>query len=195
MSWGISMEKTKRNKKLNLKKKEIVLYVIAAIIVVCILPFAIISRVRAQEIGSRLGEEAGYSAGKFAGSFEAFSDYDKAYEEGKAEGLSANDITANVANSIEKLEKLEVLVASVKLTDTHSIGDDYKALYILKGDAIFTVDLSKAEIKKNDDAFYIQIPHPQVELIINQNEIEKIAKYQKYSFSGKAEKWQVLQRR
>lgn len=185
------MEKTKRNKKLNIKKKEIVLYVIAAIIVVCILPFAIISRVRAQKIGSRLGEEAGYSAGKFAGSFEAFSDYDKAYEEGKAEGLSANDITEEVANSIKKLEKLEVLAASVKLYDVHSAGregkNDYKALYLLKGEAVFTVDLSQAEIKKEENTLYIQLPLPEAELTINQEEIEKIAEYQRKFFNGSAE--------
>lgn len=185
------MEKTKRNKKLNLKKQEIVLYIIAAIIA-CIVPFAISSRVRAQKIGSRLGEEAGYSAGKFAGSFEAFSDYDKAYEEGKAEGgLSANDITEEVANSIKELEKLEVLAASVKLYDVHSAGregkNDYKALYLLKGEAVFTVDLSQAEIKKEGNTLYIQLPLPEAELTINQEEIEKIAEYQRKFFNGSAE--------
>lgn len=106
---------------------------------------------KAKSIGNFLGESLGADVGKAMGSFEALTDYKEAYADGKEEGLSAKDTIAEVVNKIQELNKLEVLAASVKLNDIHSVGEkedpDYVALYLLKGNAVFSVDLSKAEIQ------------------------------------------------
>ena len=108
---------------------------------------------------------------------------------GKAAGLSAEDTEADIANEIRQVSNLEVLVASVKISDVHSIGSkiDYMALYLLKGEVIFSVDLSEADIVQQGGELIITIPEPTSQLIIDQSQIEKVAEYQKNYFSGSAE--------
>ena len=142
---------------------------------------------KAEAMGTRLGQSAGTEVGQFVGASEALADYGKAYAEGKEQGLSAEDTTAEVANKIKEVERLEVLVASVKLNDIHTVGDDYAALYLLKGDAVFAVDLSKAEIKAQNDELYITLPQLEMDLIVDQSKIEKVAEYQRFLFDGSSE--------
>ena len=144
-------------------------------------------RFRAEAMGAAVGETMGAGSGKLMGSFEALLDYREAYAEGKEEGLSAVDTTADIVNRMKECGKLEILAAGVKLNDIHSIGDDYMALYLMKGDAVFTIDLGQAEILEREDGLYITIPEPEMELTVNQNNTEKLAEYQRYSFSGSAE--------
>lgn len=167
------------------------LLMIICVILVCILIYAIILRINAEDTGSKLGQTTGEQIGKFVGSFEALTDYGKAYAEGKEQGLSAEDTTAEIANQIKSISKLEVLVASVKLSDIHTIGEekncDYAALYLGKGEAVFTVNLNKAEIVDDGEEILITLPKPEMELIVNQSEIKKVAEYQKRFFSGSSE--------
>ncbi|MBD5523667.1 MAG: DUF4230 domain-containing protein [Lachnospiraceae bacterium] len=125
--------------------------------------------------------------GKVMGSLAAMADFQEAFAEGKNEGLSAKDTTAEIANKIQDIKRLEVMVASVKITDMHSIGDDYAALYLQKGDVVVTVDLSMAEIVKEEDVLHITIPEPEIEFINDHNETQKVAEYQKHFFSGNTE--------
>ena len=133
-------------------------YIIPCVFIACVLIYVIILRVNAESMGTTFGQSTGSQVGKFVGSFEALTDYREAYAEGKEQGLSAEDTTAEVANKINEVERLEVLVASVKLNDIHTVGDDYAALYLLKGDAVFAVDLSKAEITEESDGLHILLP-------------------------------------
>lgn len=142
---------------------------------------------KSRSIGTALGQSAGSQAGRLSGSLEALADYREAYAEGKEQGLSAEDTAAEVANKMKEVERLEVLVASVKLNDIHTIGDDYKALYLLKGKAVFTVDLSEAEITEEADGLHILLPRCEVTPIIDGSKIEKVAEYQKRFFSGSSE--------
>lgn len=139
---------------------------------------------RINKIGGTLGQATGSQLGKFVGSFEALGDYRMAYAEGKEQGLSAEDTTVEVANKIKEAEELEVLVASVKLKDMHKIGEDYAALYLLKGEAIFTVDFGEAEITEEEDKINIVFPEPEVTVDWSQSDVNKIAEYQKKFFSG-----------
>ena len=77
----------------------------------------------------------------------------------------------------------------MKINDFHSIGEDveYAALYLLKGDVIFSVDLSQAEIETRNDVLYITLPVPKGELYIDQSQVEKVAEYQRHHFSGSTE--------
>ncbi|MDE7416943.1 MAG: DUF4230 domain-containing protein [Lachnospiraceae bacterium] len=165
-------------------------YIIPCIVLTGILVFVVSIRMKADYIGNSLGEMTGSSVGKVIGSFEALTDYREAYAEGKEEGLSAKDTIAEVANKVQELKRLEVLVASVKLKDEHLIGKedslDYAALYLLKGDAVFTVDFNETEIRKEGDILLLTIPEPEMELIIDQSKLEKVAEYQKFFWSGSA---------
>lgn len=135
-----------------------------------------------------LAETIGLEAGRVMGSFEALADYREAYAEGKEEGLSAEDTTAEVTNKVQELKKLEVLVAGVKLKNMHSVGNkDYAVLYLLKGDAVFTVDFSEAEICQKENTLSITIPEPEMQLLIDQSKMEMAAEYQKFFWSGEAE--------
>lgn len=162
-------------------------YIIPCVFIACVLIYVIILRVNAESMGTTFGQSTGSQVGKFVGSFEALTDYREAYAEGKEQGLSAEDTTAEVANKIKEVERLEVLVASVKLNDIHTVGDDYAALYLLKGDAVFAVDLSKAEIVEESDALLILLPQLEMDLIVDQSKIEKVAEYQKLLFNGSSE--------
>lgn len=162
-------------------------YIIPCVFIACVLIYVIILRVNAESIGTTFGQSTGSQVGKFVGSFEALTDYREAYAEGKEQGLSAEDTTAEVANKIKEVERLEVLVASVKLNDIHTVGDDYAALYLLKGDAVFAVDLSKAEITEESDGLHILLPQLEMDLIVDQSKIEKVAEYQKLLFNGSSE--------
>lgn len=162
-------------------------YIIPCVFIACVLIYVIILRVNAESMGTTFGQSTGSQVGKFVGSFEALTDYREAYAEGKEQGLSAEDTTAEVANKIKEVERLEVLVASVKLNDIHTVGDDYAALYLLKGDAVFAVDLSKSEITEESDGLHIILPPLEMDLIVDQSKIEKVAEYQKLLFNGSSE--------
>lgn len=162
-------------------------YSILCILLACVLIYVIILRMKAESMGTTFGQSTGLQVGKFIGSLEAKEDYDKAYEEGKKQGLSAEDTLAEVANKIKEVEHLEVLVASMKLNDIHTVGEEYAALYLLKGDAVFSVDLSKAEITEKSDGIYIALPQLDINLIVDQNKIRKVAEYQKRFFNGSSE--------
>lgn len=162
-------------------------YIIPCVFIACVLIYVIVLRVNAESMGTTFGQSTGSQVGKFVGSFEALTDYREAYAEGKEQGLSAEDTTAEVANKIKEVERLEVLVASVKLNDIHTVGDDYAALYLLKGDAVFAVDLSKAEITEESDGLHILLPQLEMDLIVDQSKIEKVAEYQKLLFNGSSE--------
>lgn len=160
------------------------------ILAALILIFAIYYNVNAASFGNSLGQGTGALVGKALGSLEGMT---KGREEGtvagKAAGLSAQDTKADIADEIRKVSNLEVLVASVKINDFHSIGDnvEYAALYLLKGDVVFSVDLSQAEIEIQNNDIQITLPRPHGELYIDQSQVEKVAEYQKHFFSGSAE--------
>lgn len=156
----------------------------------CFLLFALYYNANAESQGNRIGQGTGALVGKAIGSFEGITKgREEGAEAGKAAGLSARDTEADIANEIRKIENLEVLVASVKIIDVHSIGEnvDYAALYLLKGDVVFSVDLSQAEIEEQGNGIQITLPLPHGRLYIDQSQIEKVGEYQKHFFSGSAE--------
>lgn len=163
---------------------------IGCVLAACFLAFALYYNATAASRGNSIGQETGALVGKAIGSLEGITKgREEGTEAGKAAGLSARDTKADIANEIRKIENLEVLVASVKINDVHSIGEnvDYAALYLLKGDVVFSVDLSQAEIEEQGNGIQITLPLPHGKLHIDQSQIEKVAEYQKHFFSGRAE--------
>ena len=163
---------------------------IGCVLAACFLVVALYYNANAISRGSSMGQGTGSLVGKAVGSLEGMTKgREEGIADGHAAGLSANDTSADIANEIRKIQNLEVLVASVKIHNYHSIGDDveYAALYLLKGDVVFSVDLSQADIVVRDNEIHISLPLPHGELYIDQNQVEKVAEYQKHYFSGNAE--------
>ena len=166
---------------------------LAAVISGVVMILSICAFVKAEKTGSELGEKAGTLAGNTIGSFNGIT---KGIEEGKKagkeDGLSAADTTVDIGSSLKETGKLEVLVASVAITNITKIGNfddpDYASLYVVKGNAYYTVDLSLATIYFSEDntAVSVTIPSPDVRLEINERETEKIDSFQNTTFEGKS---------
>ena len=160
---------------------------IISIFLICLMCVLIKVRIEAQQTGEKIGDGIVSVVAKTVGTMEGLADAKEAYEQGKREGLEANDTHADVQNKMKELGKLEVMVASVKLNNLHEIGSGYSALYLLKGEAVFTVDLTNAVFEFIDDELYITLEPPIVELIINERNVEKVAEWQEHYFKGSAE--------
>lgn len=164
----------------------VILLVIAA---VAVLGFAIYIWSQAKTYGEDSGKKTGKIVGTAVGSWEGFSEGKEGREDGKADGLSASDTVVKMQSSFHEITNLQVLVSSIKLNDYHKLEEKYAALYLLKRDAVFTVDLSKAviDVNENGDAWYIRLPQPEVTVYIDDRYTKKVAEYQKKFFNGSAE--------
>lgn len=142
----------------------------------------------ASEMGEAIGSDAGKAVGKAVGSFEGITRGREAgIEAGKAEGLSARDTEAELADMAGDVGRLEVLAATISIQNLNQVGDTYAALYLLRGEAVFTVDLSQAEIRRDGGGLTILLPAPEVDTYIDAAEIDKIADYQRRFFNGSSE--------
>lgn len=139
----------------------------------------------AENLGTKLGSRNGTAMGSING----FIDGKSAGEaDGKEAGLSAEDTTVDVKGFFEgagDMGVLQVLSASVDMSNVHSIGENYAALYHMIGKAVFTVDLNNAEVLTGDDSVFILIPVPEVKVEIDETQTKKIAEYQNVLFNGK----------
>jgi len=166
------------------------LLIICFAVVLCVLAFIIHFRLTASSIGSNIGQELGSAVGIAIGSFEGETKGRReGTEQGKTEGLSAKNTAVEIANKLKQVEKLEVLVAGVKFDNAREIGktEDYAALYLIEGTAIYFVDLSQAEITQSGDELIVLIPQPEVDPVIDERKVTRLAVYQRHSFTGKAE--------
>lgn len=97
-------------------------------------------------------------------------------------------------SSISTVGKLDVLSASVSIKQSLSAGSesdpDYVSLYELKGNAVFSIDFDKMKVNVASDEskeIWIKLPTPSLELYVDETTRDKIAEYQKHSWSGSAE--------
>ena len=144
---------------------------------------------RAEKIGSIVGKMNGEIVGTAIGSAEGVTKGTKEGEEaGKKAGLTAEDTTVDIKGSMEALGKLEVLVAGVSLKNINKIGESYTGLYLINGDAVFSVNLAEAEISFSQDGkdVYITIPEPNLEVYLDQGSTKKLAESQNFSFTVSA---------
>ncbi len=140
-------------------------------------------------IGEGIGKQKGDLVGGVIGSYKGITEgLENGYNSGKTEGLSAKDTTADVKSRFVEVGNLEVLEAGVKLKNVNKLGDDYAALHISKGVAIYTVDLKQAKIRDIDkNNLEIMLPGMDVEIYIDENETEKLAEYQKNPWKGNSQ--------
>ena len=162
-----------------------VLYLLAAI-ALCVLCVALC--VNSKKIGAGVGSVSGKAVGMAVGSFDGVTEGISAgYHEGKEEGLSAKDIEGEVENKVTELGNLRVLVANVEITDNLDVGTKASSLDVFCGNAVFSVDLTKAEITRNaKGAVVITLPEPTADLNIDISRTKRLAEYQRLIFNGSA---------
>lgn len=144
---------------------------------------------RSDEIGNEIGSGAGKMTGLAVGSYKGVT---KGLEEGaaagKEAGLNSEDTTMEISRTVKEIGNLEVLVANVEIPDYHEVGKKYAALYMFRGSAVFSVDLSKASVSRTEDGEVIIIlPEPAAVVNINDAETELLAEYQRKFFNGNAD--------
>lgn len=169
-------------------RNSIIVSVVTVLLFSCMV-FAIYIWGRASVIGSGIGEINGKIVGTAIGSVRGITiGIREGAEAGANAGLSADDTTADIKGTMDSIGKLEVLEAGVTLKNINKIGDSYKGLYLISGDAVFTVDLNTAEISYSQDGkdVYILIPAPELELYLDQNSTEKLAETQNFSLTVSA---------
>lgn len=161
--------------------------VILCVVMLCALVFLINYRINAESTGNMVGEGTGTLVGRAVGSLEGLTvGQIEGHQAGKEAGLSAKDTTAELSGKIQKVEKLQVLVASGTYSDILTVGDDYAALLSQQYNAVFTVDLGTAEIELREDGLHILLDQPSVEFL-PVGEIIKENEYQKNGFTGSTE--------
>lgn len=159
------------------------------VLLLLILAAAAIFCFSASGLGASVGSASGSAVGLAVGSYRGVTEGIAAgAEAGTEAGLSAEDTNAEVKTSLEQAGRLQVLVAGVKLANHHSVGTDYSALYILKGSAVFTVDLKLAAVTESGNSgIDVLCPEPEAAVFIDEDETEKLAEYQRHRFAGSAE--------
>lgn len=174
------MKKTLRNwvKKIPLSA----FLAVPCVLLFCALIALISFRIKAQATGSMAGARAGQLAGRAIGSLQGVTIGQlEGYKAGKEEGLSAKDTTAELSGKIQEVEKLQVLVASGTFSDVLTINEkrgDYAVLLSTKYNAVYTVDLSSAEIDLKENVLHILLSQPEVEFSPI-GDIEKKGEYQR----------------
>ncbi|HOO07936.1 MAG TPA: DUF4230 domain-containing protein [Ruminococcus sp.] len=139
-------------------------------------------------ISGGLIDSVGSAAGAINGAIEGA-------KAGREQGLSAEDTSASIDSKITEVGKLEVLTAGVSIKNMHSVGNNdsfggekYANLLIMKGNAIFTVDLTKATFDEPADGkLTITLPQPEMDLTFNEEETQILAERQNSFFDGSAE--------
>ena len=143
----------------------------------------------AESAGRIAGETGGRTVGMAVGSVEgATQGLQVGYSDGKEDALSAEDTVVTIASSLESnvrsLGFFEVLAANVDLTIHHEVGNKYAALYLLRGQAVFTIDMSKVSVTYNKDLISIVIPRPEATITIDPSETSLIKDRQSVFSNG-----------
>ncbi len=164
-----------------------IIIILILAIMVCLLIYI---HHNAAEIGNNVGTATGKIVGNAIGSFDGVTEgVPQGIADGEAAGLSAVDTTADIKGTMKRIGKLEVLIAGVTLENINQIGEAYKGLYLIDGDAVFTVNLNDAEISYGSDGgdIYIWIPEPELTLYLDVSNTQKLAEIQNFSWTVSAE--------
>ena len=162
------------------KTKDIVAVVLfATVSILCLL----VSLVFNNAFGAAT-ETVSSVAGTVAGILDGTAESPQKYREGKEVGLSAEDTHASIATKFSDVGKLDVLVSGVTVTDLHKFSDKYAGLYVSKGYAVFSVNLSSADISVTDESVTITIERPNCDVYIDESSTEKLAEWSHSIWNG-----------
>lgn len=164
--------------------------IILALVLLIGMIFALFTHHRAVEIGTDIGKANGRIVGTAVGSVKGFTEgMAKGEEDGKEAGRSAEDTTVSINQTLEAVGKLDVLAAKVSLKNINKIGDYYAGLYLISGNAVFSVDLNSVEVSKSEtgNEIYVWIPEPELDLYLDESTTEKLAEIQHFNLTTNAE--------
>ena len=162
----------------------VILAVMILLLAIAVAPFYS----NAKKAGEDIGNKIGWATGKALGSYDGItSGLSEGYNDGKTQGLRAEDTETKIANEMTSIGKLDVLKAESQFVDNFREGNDYKALFVYKTQAAFSVNLENADISVNEDDLTLILPEPECEFSIDEDESEKLADWQKFFWSGSAE--------
>lgn len=130
-----------------------------------------------------LGTSAGLAVGSWKGVTEGLSE---GAADGKEEGLSAKDIEVAVTNKMTASKRLQLLLVDLLLTDLYQQGNDYAAIFGIRGEGVFTVDLTQphAVYSADQSRITIMIPEPEFTPYLDDSSLEVIAEYTRPLFNG-----------
>ena len=152
---------------------------------VAVLPVIKVAESFVQIASGASGQVTGVAVGTVEGIIQGVP---SGYADGAEAGLSAEDTAVVIANSIEtdlkSLGRLQVLAANIDLTTDHEEGKKYQALYLLRGQYVFTIDMNKADITYEGGQITIVLPQPEIESSINHSETELLAEWERKYFNG-----------
>ncbi len=170
----------------DIRKNAKIVMTLVIVIAVCVL--CVVLCLNSDKIGAKVGAAAGKAVGMAVGSFDGVTEgLSTGYQDGKAEGLSAKDTEAEVKTKVHELGNLRVLAANVEITNHHEIGKKGSALDVYCGSAVFSVDLTQAEITRTADGeVTVILPEPTADVNIDISRTKRLAEYQSTFFNGSA---------
>lgn len=138
-------------------------------------------------VAPAIGMAAGAAMGSFRGVTQGIV---AGTEAGKEAGLSAEDTTVKIGNKMTETGNLQVMLVDLRLTDVYlhpeSNKPDYAALLDIKGEGVFSVDLTQSEVKYNETEkqITIAIPEPVFTPYLDDNTVEILAEYKPRFLDG-----------
>ncbi len=198
-SWEIADEYTAPKRKNSGRRSSsgrgasMALGVVTVVLIAAVITFSVglFSHIRktAMYAGESVGKAFGSTVGTAIGSFEGIeSGISEGVSEGKTAGLSAEDTKTRLAgimlNDLGDHGKLEVLTAKVRIKNFHEVGEKYTELYTVMANAVFTVDLNKAEVRSADGSVTVILPAPEAELYVDESQRETLMKWESKLFNG-----------
>lgn len=136
-----------------------------------------------------IGMAAGTATGSFRGVTQGLA---AGAEAGKEAGLSAEDTTVKIGNKMTETGNLQVMLVDLRLTDVYlhpenkSNNPDYAALLDIKGEGVFSVDLTQSKVvyNKTEKQITITIPEPVFTPYLDDNTVEILAEYKPRFLDG-----------
>lgn len=138
-------------------------------------------------IAPMLGKSVGVALGSFRGVTQGITDGTQA---GRAKGISAEDTVVTIGTKMAETGKLQVMLADLRLSDIYKQGPEkdpqYAALLEMRGEGVFTVDLTQAEAvyDASQDRINITIPEPEFTPYLDDSTLETLAEYRPHFGNG-----------
>lgn len=138
-------------------------------------------------VAPAIGMAAGTATGSFRGVTQGIA---AGAEAGKEAGLSAEDTTVKIGNKMTETGNLQVMLVDLLLTDLYQQGPEnnpqYAALLDIKGEGVFSVDLTQSKItySETEEQITITIPEPVFTPYLDDNTVEILAEYKPRFLDG-----------
>lgn len=139
--------------------------------------------------GKNAGIKCGTAVGTALGSKQGLME---GIQQGHADALTAENTKVVLAQEFQTAGKLQVLTAGVTARNFQTLGKEYAAIQILKGEIVFTVDLQSATIIPTESSAVILIDTPEAKFYLDEEATKTIAEAHHKTFLSMNEKDIIL---